>query len=64
MPEQDTSNQAEARHAKIVFKFWLKKAILNKRATEFRQGYETLADLIARINQHLKQVEKGTKDYR
>ena len=64
LPEEDTGGQAKARHAKIVFKYWFKKAILYKRATSFRQSYETLESLSLRVTERERQIEKGTDEYR
>ena len=48
LPE-DTAATSKRHHTKNVFKYWLKKAALQKRASSFKESYSTLLDLEARI---------------
>jgi len=54
----------ETRHSKIKFKYWFKIATLQKRASSFKESGETLANLDARIQEHLKNIaEEGSLEY-
>ena len=49
LPEETASAMTKHGHSKILFKYWLKRAILLKRSSSFRESYDTLLDLEARI---------------
>ena len=50
LPEETASaTSSKQGHSKILFKYWLKRAILLKRSSSFRESYDTLLDLEARI---------------
>ena len=49
LPEETASATTKHGHSKILFKYWLKRAILLKRSSSFRESYDTLLDLEARI---------------
>lgn len=61
-PEQ-TALAFETRHSKIKFKYWFKIATLQKRASSFKESGETLANLDARIQEHLKNTQEDTLEY-
>ena len=63
LPEQTNNTDSNIRHSKILFKYWHKKATLQKRASSFKEAGETLANLEARIEQHLKNLEQNTLEY-
>ena len=65
LPEETPSITSMIRHSKnLLFKYWLKRATLLKRSSSFKESYETLLDLEARIRQHLETVEQGSSDYK
>ena len=50
LPEDTSSSTCRNRHSKnILFKYWHKRATLLKRSSSFKESYETLLDLEARI---------------
>ena len=56
LPEEAASISSEQRHSKILFKYWFKRANLLKRNSSFKESYETLQNLEARIRLHLDSV--------
>ena len=48
----------EDRHSRmIVYKYWLKRALLLKHASSFKESYDTLLDLEARVKVHSESLE-------
>ena len=60
LPEETASATQRNRHSKILYNYWLKKAILLKRSSSFRESKETLENLKARINAHQATLSEGT----
>jgi hypothetical protein len=47
----------------MLFKYWHKKATLEKRASSFKEAANTLANLEARIELYLKTVESDSVEH-
>lgn len=45
LPEETASSSSRQRHYKTLFKYWLRRAMLQKRASSFRHSQDTLLDL-------------------